>query len=227
MRFVWFWFNTSFRGVVLRDEFQFKILIFYLTKQCLLFDAHVTVYRDKFLIIKPTRCTNFSNLFLEWNAASFGHFLCPSSGVYHCTHSNDVSYWFAGSLWAGSGFFCFWGVYFIINDLVYFIGWNIITLNGRSIIMAFLFDWMSLLFMGLVCIISSLVILYSDDYMFVIWIFHMIHPEDRLCGLVVRVSDYRYRGLGFDSRRYQIFWVIVGLERGPLSLVRSIEELLE
>ena len=25
------------------------------------------------------------------------------------------------------------------------------------------------------------------------------------CGLVVRVSGYRYRGLGFDSRRYQIF----------------------
>jgi len=36
-----------------------------------------------------------------------------------------------------------------------------------------------------------------------------INPEvlkvDRLCGLVVRVSGYRYRGLGFDSRRYQIF----------------------
>ena len=29
--------------------------------------------------------------------------------------------------------------------------------------------------------------------------------EDHLCGLVVRVSGYRYRGLGFDSRRYQIF----------------------
>ena len=28
---------------------------------------------------------------------------------------------------------------------------------------------------------------------------------DRLFGLVVRVSGYRYRGLGFDSRRYQIF----------------------
>ena len=27
----------------------------------------------------------------------------------------------------------------------------------------------------------------------------------RLRGLVVRVSDYIYRGLGFDSRRYQIF----------------------
>ena len=49
-------------------------------------------------------------------------------------------------------------------------------------------------------------------------------------GLVVRVSGYRYRGLGFESRRYQIFWLAVGLERGALSLVslvRSIEEPLE
>jgi len=28
---------------------------------------------------------------------------------------------------------------------------------------------------------------------------------DRLCGLVVKVSGYRYRGPGFDPRRYQIF----------------------
>ena len=28
---------------------------------------------------------------------------------------------------------------------------------------------------------------------------------DRLYGLVVRVSGYRYRGAGFDPRRYQIF----------------------
>jgi hypothetical protein len=31
----------------------------------------------------------------------------------------------------------------------------------------------------------------------------------------------------FDSRRYHIFWEVVGLERGPLSLVITIEELLE
>nr|AQP27557.1 NADH dehydrogenase subunit 5 [Hospitalitermes sp. C TB-2017] len=44
--------------------------------------------------------------------------------------------------------------------------WDIVTLNGSSVVMTFLFDWMSLLFMGFVFIISSLVILYSDDYMF-------------------------------------------------------------
>nr|YP_009350605.1 NADH dehydrogenase subunit 5 [Araujotermes parvellus]AQP27455.1 NADH dehydrogenase subunit 5 [Araujotermes parvellus] len=43
--------------------------------------------------------------------------------------------------------------------------WDIITLNGSSVVMTFLFDWMSLLFVGFVFIISSLVILYSDDYM--------------------------------------------------------------
>jgi hypothetical protein len=32
---------------------------------------------------------------------------------------------------------------------------------------------------------------------------------------------------GFDSRRYQIFWEVVGLERGPLSLLSTTEELLE
>jgi hypothetical protein len=32
---------------------------------------------------------------------------------------------------------------------------------------------------------------------------------------------------GFDFRPYQIFWEVVGLERGPLSLVSTIEKLLE
>jgi hypothetical protein len=44
---------------------------------------------------------------------------------------------------------------------------------------------------------------------------------------MVRVPGYRSRGPGFDSRRYQIFWEVVCLDRGPLSLVTTIEELLE
>jgi hypothetical protein len=50
--------------------------------------------------------------------------------------------------------------------------------------------------------------------------------RDRLSGLVYRVPGYRSRGPEFDSRRYQIFWEIVGLERSPLSLVSITEELL-
>jgi len=41
-----------------------------------------------------------------------------------------------------------------------------------------------------------------------VWNMYM-SAYDRLCGLVVRVSGYRYRGPGFDPRRYQIFWVVV------------------
>jgi len=40
------------------------------------------------LIIKPTRSTNFSNLFLELDSTCFGQYLCPLSGGKHCTHSN-------------------------------------------------------------------------------------------------------------------------------------------
>nr|WGO57984.1 NADH dehydrogenase subunit 5 [Pseudophoraspis clavellata] len=58
------------------------------------------------------------------------------------------------------------GFYFIMNDLIYFIEWEVVTINSSSIIMTFLFDWMSLIFMSFVFFISSLVILYSDDYMY-------------------------------------------------------------
>jgi hypothetical protein len=50
---------------------------------------------------------------------------------------------------------------------------------------------------------------------------------DRLCGLVVRISGYRSRGPWFDSRRFHIFWEAAGLERGPLSLMKITEELLQ
>jgi hypothetical protein len=47
---------------------------------------------------------------------------------------------------------------------------------------------------------------------------------DRLCGLVVRVPGYRSGGPGLDSRALQEN--VVGLERGPLSLVSTTEKLL-
>ena len=48
------------------------------------------IQENKFLIIKPTGCINFSHLFFQWNSTCFGQFLCPSSGVFHCTHSNGI-----------------------------------------------------------------------------------------------------------------------------------------
>jgi hypothetical protein len=52
-------------------------------------------------------------------------------------------------------------------------------------------------------------------------------PFNRLCVIVVRVPGYGSRGHGFESRRCQIFWEVVCLERGSLSLVRITEEPLE
>nr|YP_010902376.1 NADH dehydrogenase subunit 5 [Aedes japonicus]UUK33494.1 NADH dehydrogenase subunit 5 [Aedes japonicus]UYE93290.1 NADH dehydrogenase subunit 5 [Aedes japonicus japonicus]WON66432.1 NADH dehydrogenase subunit 5 [Aedes japonicus] len=54
---------------------------------------------------------------------------------------------------------------FLLKDLVYFIEWEIVSLHSMSIVMTFLFDWMSLMFMSFVLLISSLVIFYSNQYM--------------------------------------------------------------
>nr|WJW73795.1 NADH dehydrogenase subunit 5 [Pseudomicrodon sp.] len=54
---------------------------------------------------------------------------------------------------------------FLLNDLSVFLEWEIVSVNSSSIVMTFLFDWMSLLFMSFVLLISSLVVYYSSDYM--------------------------------------------------------------
>jgi hypothetical protein len=43
--------------------------------------GHSHVYSVEVLTIKPKRCINSSNLFLEWSSTCFGQFHCPSSGV--------------------------------------------------------------------------------------------------------------------------------------------------
>nr|QWC54446.1 NADH dehydrogenase subunit 5 [Macdunnoughia hybrida] len=56
-------------------------------------------------------------------------------------------------------------IYFIMNNMVIFLEWEIISFNSMSIIMSILLDWMSLLFMMFVFLISSVVIFYSKSYM--------------------------------------------------------------
>nr|YP_010022687.1 NADH dehydrogenase subunit 5 [Sarcophaga macroauriculata]QOP39535.1 NADH dehydrogenase subunit 5 [Sarcophaga macroauriculata] len=57
------------------------------------------------------------------------------------------------------------GIIFIMNDYSIFIEWEVVSFNSMNIVMTLLFDWMSLIFMSFVLMISSLVIFYSKEYM--------------------------------------------------------------
>nr|YP_009489615.1 NADH dehydrogenase subunit 5 [Ornithoptera priamus]SPP23518.1 NADH dehydrogenase subunit 5 [Ornithoptera priamus] len=56
-------------------------------------------------------------------------------------------------------------MYFIMDNKVLFLEWEIISFNSMSIVMSILLDWMSLLFLMFVSLISSAVIFYSKSYM--------------------------------------------------------------
>nr|QAT19928.1 NADH dehydrogenase subunit 5 [Palpita hypohomalia] len=56
-------------------------------------------------------------------------------------------------------------IYFILENMVIFLEWELISFNSMSINMSILLDWMSLLFMMFVLLISSVVIFYSKSYM--------------------------------------------------------------
>jgi hypothetical protein len=70
--------------------------------------------------------------------------------------------------------------------------------------------------------------LYEDSFTFTLSI-----CKDRLCGLMVRVLGYRSGGPGSIpgttrfSEEKKRRTTVVGLERGPLSLVSTTEELLD
>uniref|UniRef100_A0AAU7YUS4 NADH-ubiquinone oxidoreductase chain 5 n=1 Tax=Rhingia sexmaculata TaxID=3153738 RepID=A0AAU7YUS4_9MUSC len=58
-----------------------------------------------------------------------------------------------------------YSLFFIMNEYTLFLEWEVVSLNSTSIVMTFLFDWMSLMFMSFVLLISSMVIYYSKEYM--------------------------------------------------------------
>nr|AOY39338.1 NADH dehydrogenase subunit 5 [Uleiota sp. BMNH 833935] len=59
----------------------------------------------------------------------------------------------------------YFGVMFLIQDYFLLIEYNLFELNSSTVSMVILFDWMSLLFMSFVLLISSMVIFYSKEYM--------------------------------------------------------------
>nr|YP_010620326.1 NADH dehydrogenase subunit 5 [Pieris brassicae]WAX37302.1 NADH dehydrogenase subunit 5 [Pieris brassicae] len=56
-------------------------------------------------------------------------------------------------------------LYFLMGSTVIFLEWEILSFNSMNIVFSILLDWMSLLFMMFVSLISSSVIFYSKSYM--------------------------------------------------------------
>nr|AHH92980.1 NADH dehydrogenase subunit 5 [Lethe dura] len=59
----------------------------------------------------------------------------------------------------------FLSIYFIMNNMVLFLEWEIISFNSVNLVMSILLDSVSLTFMMFVSLISSSVIMYSKSYM--------------------------------------------------------------
>nr|ARH53981.1 NADH dehydrogenase subunit 5 [Pantoxystus rubricollis] len=59
----------------------------------------------------------------------------------------------------------FLGLNFLVNNLVYYLDLSLLALNSLSLNMVIILDWISLLFMSFVLFISSMIILYSSEYM--------------------------------------------------------------
>nr|AQM39948.1 NADH dehydrogenase subunit 5 [Phyllomimus sp. ZJZ-2017] len=58
-----------------------------------------------------------------------------------------------------------WGFYMIMLDFSIYIEWELFSVNSSMVVMTILLDWMSLIFVGFVMFISSLIIYYSEEYM--------------------------------------------------------------
>lgn len=63
----------------------------------------------------------------------------------------------------GSGFWSI-GLYFLYQDFNILVDWEILTVNSCSLVFTLFFDFISLIFMGCVLYISSIVVFYSKSY---------------------------------------------------------------
>nr|QKY60294.1 NADH dehydrogenase subunit 5 [Eupteryx minuscula] len=73
-------------------------------------------------------------------------------------------YWFYSMLFFFFFFFFFF-LLFQLNGYCLFLEWEILSVNSFGVYYVILLDWISLMFISVVLFISSMVILYSSDYM--------------------------------------------------------------
>nr|YP_010464934.1 NADH dehydrogenase subunit 5 [Gonodactylaceus falcatus]UUL95397.1 NADH dehydrogenase subunit 5 [Gonodactylaceus falcatus] len=68
-------------------------------------------------------------------------------------------------LLAGSTSMLMMSLISLYKGVGYFIEWEIVSTNSNSVVMTLILDWMSLMFLGFVMLISSMVLYYSGGYM--------------------------------------------------------------
>nr|NP_150623.1 NADH dehydrogenase subunit 5 [Pagurus longicarpus]AAF63427.1 NADH dehydrogenase subunit 5 [Pagurus longicarpus] len=68
-------------------------------------------------------------------------------------------------LLVASSFSILMSLFCILFEKCYVVEWEILSINSNSIVATYIFDWISLMFLGFVLLISSMVIFYSGDYM--------------------------------------------------------------
>nr|YP_009467158.1 NADH dehydrogenase subunit 5 [Phatnoma laciniatum]ARB50163.1 NADH dehydrogenase subunit 5 [Phatnoma laciniatum] len=61
--------------------------------------------------------------------------------------------------------FFYFGLFFLLGEFSFLVDWELFSFNSVEFVVTFFFDWISMSFSGLVLLISSMVILYSYDYM--------------------------------------------------------------
>nr|QFG40096.1 NADH dehydrogenase subunit 5 [Munidopsis verrilli] len=55
--------------------------------------------------------------------------------------------------------------YLMVFEKCFMIEWEILTVNTSGVVVTYVFDWMSMLFLGFVLLISAMVLCYSGEYM--------------------------------------------------------------
>nr|YP_010049492.1 NADH dehydrogenase subunit 5 [Yuukianura szeptyckii]QPL15827.1 NADH dehydrogenase subunit 5 [Yuukianura szeptyckii] len=80
--------------------------------------------------------------------------------------SNSIFFIYSCILLITGVMFIIMGGYMHLMDKVTFLEWIFLTLNSVSVMYTILLDWVSLIFCGVVSIISSMVLIYSHYYMY-------------------------------------------------------------
>nr|ACM79552.2 NADH dehydrogenase subunit 5 [Onisimus nanseni] len=105
--------------------------------------------------------------------------------------------------------------FFLLSSSMIFVEWELMKVISLSVVMSLIFDWMSLLFLGVVCLISSVIMMYSIYYMeeeknYLRFIYILVMFVLSMWGLIISPNLVSillgWDGLGLSSYALVIFY---------------------